>query len=127
MVYRWRIVLLLAGLILLTASCSGQSAPTALPRSPSTPTPSPVVTPPEAEAAVAAAKKHLADRLQRPAQEITVRQVEAVEWPDSSLGCPKPGMMYAQVITPGYRLLLVADGASYEYHTDRAGRAVPCP
>jgi hypothetical protein len=57
---------------------------------------------------------------------ITVVSVEEVTWPDASLGCPKPGMMYAQVLTPGSRIVLEVDGKTYEYHTGR-GRVVPCP
>jgi len=49
---------------------------------------------------------------------VEVLAVESVEWPDSSLGCPAPGMMYAQVITPGYRILLSAGGRTFEYHGD---------
>ena len=52
---------------------------------------------------------------------ITVQVVEPIEWPDASLGCPQPGMMYAQVITPGYRILLEVAGKSYEYHTGGGG------
>ena len=52
---------------------------------------------------------------------ITVKAVEPIEWPDASLGCPQPGMMYAQVITPGYRIMLEIDGKSYEYHTGGGG------
>lgn len=45
---------------------------------------------------------------------------ESVEWSDTSLGCPQPGMMYAQVITPGWRVILMTDqGQSYEIHTGR--------
>ena len=54
---------------------------------------------------------------------ITVKVVEPVDWPDASLGCPQPGMMYAQVITPGFRIVLEVDGRSYEYHTDGGGIA----
>src|SRR5438132_10035603 len=35
------------------------------------------------------------------ADAVVVQRVEPVDWPDASLGCPRPGMMYAQVITPG--------------------------
>lgn len=52
---------------------------------------------------------------------ITVVSVEEVEWNDASLGCPKPGMMYAQVITPGHRIVLEVDGKIYEYHTGGGG------
>jgi hypothetical protein len=50
---------------------------------------------------------------------ITVQSVEAVQWSNSSLGCPQPGMMYLQVITPGYIMLLEASGGVYEYHTSQ--------
>lgn len=50
--------------------------------------------------------------------EITLVQQEATNWPDSSLGCPEEGMMYAQVITPGYRFIFTAGGRTYEVHTD---------
>ena len=38
--------------------------------------------------------------------------VRAVDWRDSSLGCPKPGMAYLDVITPGHRVTLRANGRS---------------
>ena len=47
-----------------------------------------------------------------------------MEWSDASLGRPQPGMMYAQVITPGYLVVLEADGQQYTYHTDTARFAV---
>lgn len=80
----------------------------------------------EADRMVAAAKAALAARLGLSEAEITVQSVEPVEWPDTSLGCPQPGMMYAQMITPGYRVLLEADGKTYEYHTDGVQNAVLC-
>ena len=49
---------------------------------------------------------------------------ERVEWPDAGLGCPKPGMMYAQVVTPGFRLVFEYEGGQYEYHTDQDGSTV---
>ena len=57
---------------------------------------------------------------------LRVVRVEAVEWSDASLGCPQPGMMYAQVITPGYRVLVELGGRQRELHTDTRGRAVVC-
>ncbi len=58
----------------------------------------------------------------------TIRLVssEVVEWPDAGLGCPQPGMAYAQVVTPGFRFTLEVGGQTYTVHTDLAGRAVPC-
>lgn len=66
---------------------------------------------------VAQAVADLAGRLAIAPDAVQVRAVEAVEWPDASLGCPQPGMMYAQVITPGYRIVLEAAGKTYEYHS----------
>ncbi len=59
-------------------------------------------------------------------REITVVAVEAVNWPDTSLGSPEPNTMYAQVITPGYRILLSCAQEIHVYHTDRGDRVVYC-
>jgi hypothetical protein len=59
-------------------------------------------------------------------EQITVLSIESVNWSDAGLGCPVPGMMYAQVITPGYRILLEAEGQTYRYHTDRSRAFVLC-
>lgn len=58
--------------------------------------------------------------------EVTVESWEPNEWSDASLGCPKPGEFYAQVITPGYRAILTVNGESHEYHTDDLDRAIRC-
>lgn len=80
--------------------------------------------PDEAERLVQMAKEDLARRLQISVSEISVISVEAVDWPDTSLGCPEPGMAYAQVITPGYLIVLGAEGQTYEYHTDEHSSVV---
>ena len=67
----------------------------------------------------------LATQLNISADAITVVSVERVEWNDASLGCAKPGRMYAQVISPGYRIVLEANGQNYEYHTG-GGRIIRC-
>ncbi|MBM3949342.1 MAG: protease modulator HflC [SAR202 cluster bacterium] len=46
---------------------------------------------------------------------------EAVDWPDSSLGCPKEGESYAEVVVPGYRIVLEHEGAQYEFHSTQKG------
>jgi hypothetical protein len=81
---------------------------------------------PGSEAAVAAAVADLSKQTGVPADQITVDAVEPVEWPDASLGCPQEGMMYAQVITPGYLIVLSAQGQTYEYHADQRGNVVLC-
>jgi hypothetical protein len=86
-----------------------------------------VAAPAGAANALSAVRRDLAQRLNLTETRIILIRAEAVDWPDSSLGCPQPGMMYLQVITPGYRLVLGADGVSAEYHTDVTGRFVVCP
>lgn len=71
------------------------------------------------------AREALATWLGIPSEEIEVVEVEEVEWPDTSLGCPQPGMVYAQVIVPGCRVVMKARGEVYEYHSGEA-RAVLC-
>lgn len=58
--------------------------------------------------------------------DITIVSAEPNEWRDSSLGCPKPGMNYLQVITPGYLITLEAQGKRYIYHSDTNQRVVRC-
>ncbi len=70
------------------------------------------------ERALNAAKTDLAQSLNITADQIQVVKVEAVEWPDASLGCPKPGMMYAQVVTPGYHIILSVGGQEYDYRAN---------
>lgn len=65
------------------------------------------------------AKGDLARRLGVGVEEVTLVSAEAVEWPDASLGTPQPGMVYAQVITPGYKIILSARGQEYAYHSDQ--------
>jgi len=43
--------------------------------------------------------------------------LEKLDWGDASLGNPEPGIMYAQMITPGFKMLLAAGGSTYTYHT----------
>jgi hypothetical protein len=84
-------------------------------------------TPPrEAQVPVASlAIEALSKELGIPKERITVDSVTAVDWPDGSLGCPKPGMGYLTVITPGHRIALRADGATYAVH-EANGRAIVC-
>ena len=80
------------------------------------PTQQPNVSDPTLEKLIADAKQDLMQRANVPVDAITVVSAQPVEWRDSSLGCPIEGMMYAQVITPGYLIVLEANGQEYEYH-----------
>lgn len=81
------------------------------------PSPASGQAPDEAEETIAAVQQDLAARLGISPDQIQVVSAEAVDWPDASLGCPQPGMSYAQVVTPGYLIVLEADGEEYEYHS----------
>ncbi|UCD09277.1 MAG: hypothetical protein JSU79_01120 [Dehalococcoidales bacterium] len=72
------------------------------------------------------AKKDLAQRLGIIIENVKIRSTTEVEWEDTSLGCPEKDMNYAQVITPGYKIILTVNGHTYEYHTDTAQTVVLC-
>ena len=78
------------------------------------------------EEALAAAIADLSEQTGVPADEITLVSMEAVDWSDASLGCPQEGFMYAQVITPGYLIILEAQEQQFEYHTDQTTNVVLC-
>ena len=46
---------------------------------------------------------------------------EGMGWSDASLGCPQEGLFYAQVLTPGYKLVFDLAGTSYAVHTNDDG------
>jgi len=77
-----------------------------------------------AQMAVDAARAQAVIDLGVDAAEITLTEVSAEEFPDSALGCPDAGAFYAQVITPGYRIVLEAAGQTVEYHTSTAADVV---
>ena len=81
----------------------------------------------EPREAVTIAVATLARELGCAMAEITLAEARPVTWPNSALGCPRPGVMYTQVITPGYQIRLVRGQQEYLLHTDRGQRAVRCP
>ncbi len=82
--------------------------------------------PPEAEPLIQLSIQNLARRFNLPADQIFVLQATAVTWHDASLGCPKPGVDYIRVETPGFNILLEANGTTYNFHTDLKDRVVQC-
>lgn len=59
----------------------------------------------------------LARRLNINPADIQVLETRAVVWPDRSLGCPRPGMVYPQVQTDGALIRLQAQGREFSYHS----------
>ena len=82
-----------------------------------------------AAAMVNTATLELATTLGVTPDDVEVVTVYDVMWADASLGCPEPDMMYAQVLTPGYRVELAVDGERYVYHTGSlpGSPVVTCP
>ncbi|MGE5603963.1 MAG: hypothetical protein ACM30E_13010, partial [Nitrososphaerales archaeon] len=53
---------------------------------------------------------------------IKIVSAEPADWPDACLGVPDPVELCAQVVTPGYRVTIEANGQQYVYHTDLSGQ-----
>jgi hypothetical protein len=88
---------------------------------PSVETPAPAV---EYPAAALAARDALAGQSGVPAVQIEIETVEMVEWPDSCLGVSVFGEICADVITPGYRVILKHGETAYEFHTNLDGASI---
>jgi hypothetical protein len=56
--------------------------------------------------------------------DISVVSVEAVQWPDSCLGLAQRGEVCAEVIVPGYQIILQVGNNTYEIHTDQTGENI---
>lgn len=53
--------------------------------------------------------------------DIEVIRGEAITWPDGSLGCPEPGMMYTQALVDGYHVVVRAGGEELDYRVGSGG------
>jgi hypothetical protein len=79
-----------------------------------------------AQPQVTQAKQDLAGRLNLSLDEIELVEFAAVIWPDASLGCPQQGMLYAQVLQEGARIVLRAGDTLYAYHSGGARAPFLC-
>jgi hypothetical protein len=75
--------------------------------------------------AVALAKRTLAEHIKSASIPVELVSAERVDWPNTAIGCPEPGMMYAQMIVSGYKVTLRAEGKEYPVHIG-SGRAIVC-
>jgi hypothetical protein len=71
------------------------------------------------EEAVERARQDLAGRLSVDESDIKSESVEDAEFPDMALGAGVKGEMSGQMITPGWRIRLGANGKSFEYRADK--------
>jgi hypothetical protein len=112
-----RLAFAIVSVTLVLAACSSSSP---------VPTPSPVAIQPEAAAAVDAAMQDGAKHLGVGRDQLQLARVEPQQWPDASLGCPQPGQLYSQIVTPGFLVAINSGSHQLEYHTDTRGRVVLC-
>jgi hypothetical protein len=82
--------------------------------------------PPDLLSLIDLAVEDLSQKLSVPKTEIEVMAAYSVIWPDAGLGCSQSGMASAQVLTPGYLILLDHNGVTYEYHTDKGTYVTSC-
>lgn len=62
-------------------------------------------------------------------EEITLNDIDAYEWQavtyeDASLGCPRTGRQYAQVVTEGFQFRLEYENIIYDYRVSEDGEIV---
>jgi len=70
------------------------------------------------EQVIERARRDLAQRLSVNTDEIKQVSVEETEFPDMALGAAVAGEMSGQMLTPGWRIRLTADGKSFEYRAN---------
>jgi hypothetical protein len=116
-----RVIQSMALIILVLAACSPQSQATEIP---------PVIEDPATQIsedltpAQQAAISELAQNLGLKEDQIKIVSTEAVEWPDSCLGISDDDTACAEVITPGYRVILDVNGNRVEYRTNEEGTVI---
>ena len=118
-----------AAIVLVAAACGGdgeeksaaQGAAKASPTTEPGASAFPPASDPVPEEIVTAARKFLADELDAAEGDVTLVSSEGMGWSDASLGCPKEGYAYAQVLTTGYKLVFDLAGTSHAVHTNADG------
>jgi hypothetical protein len=75
---------------------------------------------------VTLAMKDLSQRLNLPTNQIVPEPIITRVWPDTGLGCPEIGQVYAAVETQGYEIRLKVGEQVFTYHSDLE-QVVYCP
>ncbi len=78
----------------------------------------------EEPAVVTLLRDLVAGQLGISADAVQVISVRAVDWPDACLGVQIPNLVCAQVLTPGYKIVLDVQGRRVTYHTDATGDSI---
>ena len=78
--------------------------------------PTPPELPEDVDPLVLLAKFDLTLKTNVDIEKISLVSIEETKFMDASLDVPEPGVEYPAVVTPGYIIILGADGDTYEYH-----------
>lgn len=123
------------------AACASASAPASSDGAPSGGRPSTAASPPFATVpppsgspvigevpadVMAKVTADLATRTGLDPATFTFVRAEQVIWADGSLGCPIPGQVYIQVQTPGYWIVITANGKTYDFRATQTGALQLC-
>lgn len=128
-------IILFVTMLAIAACTAAPAEPGAAPEATDTAEPAPTPTEEVAEAetetpeadypeAVVAARETLATRQTLDPATIEIESYEEAEWPNACLGLAEAGEMCAEVITPGYMVILRDGDTVYEARTDQSGNTV---
>lgn len=118
------LMLVLAMLMLVACGAATVVEPTTVPPAPTIAPAAEPTAPPldeQGQAVAAALGEELAEYLGISVEDLVLVDAQAVNWPDSALGCPEPDKAYTQVMIMGYRLVFSDGNRSYELHSGMAG------
>lgn len=127
MVKRRNVLFILVLFVMLLSACAPKSqTPGAQPggQTQDGPAPSGGMVTKDKAPFVLAAKTALSQKLGIPVDQISFVAAESVQWTDSCLGLGGPAESCLQAVTPGYKVILNAQGTSYELHTNEMGDVV---
>jgi hypothetical protein len=105
----WRKSLVLVSLfasVVVSAGCGPGTIPAGA---------TPVGLPPDV---AEAARRALSSSIDVPMDQIEIVRANHVEWTDTCLELGERDEVCGQALTPGWRIILKAEGAEYEVHTD---------
>jgi hypothetical protein len=116
---KWAQALLAFSLMAVLLTSCAQATATPSPEPTQQPTSAPTQT--NAYLATSAAKFVLAEHLNIGKDQVQIVDAQPVQWPDSCLGVPQPGIMCAMHVVDGYRITLSANGHTYEVNSNLDG------
>jgi hypothetical protein len=115
---KWILVLVCAGLALVTACGTNQSSAQATPANPVLQE----AIPPDVALSI---QNQISEAMAVPVESIQLQNIEKMDWPNSCLGLPAEGdEVCAEAITPGWLLTFNINNQEYQYRVDSTGTVV---